>query len=95
MNATSTNVAANAAGELLCWQRDREQHHERHDSCEHRRLCEHERRPIGTAFATTVEPRLPLFHYNLAGAELGTQTKIRFQATGYAATARLATAHQH
>ena len=43
--------------------------------------------PLATAFATTVNHGFQLFHYDLAGAELGTQTKIRFQATGYAATA--------
>lgn len=43
--------------------------------------------PIATAFATTVNHGFQLFHYDLAGAELGTQTKIRFQATGYTATA--------
>ena len=43
--------------------------------------------PIATAFATTVNHGYQLFHYDLAGAELGTQTKIRFQATGYTATA--------
>lgn len=43
--------------------------------------------PIATAFATTINHGYQLFHYDLAGAELGTQTKIRFQATGYAATA--------
>jgi arylsulfatase A-like enzyme len=43
--------------------------------------------PLATAFATTVNHGFQLFHYDLAGSELGTQTKIRFQATGYAATA--------
>ena len=43
--------------------------------------------PLATAFATTVNHGFQLFHYDLAGEELGTQTKIRFQATGYAATA--------
>jgi arylsulfatase A-like enzyme/phosphodiesterase/alkaline phosphatase D-like protein len=43
--------------------------------------------PLANAFATTVNHGFQLFHYDLAGAELGTQTKIRFQATGYAATA--------
>ena len=42
---------------------------------------------ILTAYATTVNHAAQLFHYDLAGPELGTQTKIRFQATGYAATA--------
>ena len=43
--------------------------------------------PLATAFATTVNHGFQLFHYDLAGAELGTQTKIRFQATGYTPTA--------
>jgi arylsulfatase A-like enzyme len=43
--------------------------------------------PLATAFATTVNHGIQLFHYDLAGAELGTQTKIRFQATGYTPTA--------
>jgi hypothetical protein len=46
--------------ELLRWQRDREQHHERHDlRAEHRRLCEHERRPHRHRFRHDGEPRLP------------------------------------
>jgi arylsulfatase A-like enzyme len=43
--------------------------------------------PVATAYATTVNHAAQLFRYDLAGAELGTQTKIRFQATGYTATA--------
>lgn len=42
--------------------------------------------PIATVYATTVNHDFQLFHYDLAGAELGTQTKIRFQAAGYTAT---------
>jgi len=43
--------------------------------------------PVATVFATTVNHAAQLFHYDLAGPELGTQTKIRFQATGYTPTA--------
>ena len=42
--------------------------------------------PIATAFATTVNHGYQLLHYDLAGAELGPQTKIRFQAAGYTPT---------
>ena len=40
-----------------------------------------------TATATTVNHGFQLFHYDLTGPELGAQTKIRFQATGYTPTA--------
>ncbi len=39
------------------------------------------------AYATTINHGFTLFHYDLVGAELGPQTKIRFQATGYSAVA--------
>ena len=38
------------------------------------------------ASATTVNHGFQLFHYDFVGAELGTQTKIRFQAAGYTPT---------
>ncbi len=38
------------------------------------------------ATATTVNHGYQLFHYDFTGPELGTQTKIRFQATGYTPT---------
>lgn len=37
--------------------------------------------PITTAYATTVNHGYQVFHYDLAGAELGTPTKLRFRAT--------------
>jgi arylsulfatase A-like enzyme len=40
-----------------------------------------------SATATTVNHGYQLFHYDFTGPELGTQTKIRFQATGYGPTA--------
>ncbi len=43
--------------------------------------------PLATAYATTVNHGFQLFHYDLTGPELDTQTKIRFQAAGYTATA--------
>ncbi|MGB8168341.1 MAG: sulfatase-like hydrolase/transferase, partial [Chthoniobacteraceae bacterium] len=39
------------------------------------------------ATATTVNHAAQLFHYDLVGAELGTQTKLRFQGAGYTPTA--------
>ena len=40
-----------------------------------------------TAAATTVNHGFQLFHYDFAGAELGTNTKLRWQCTGYTPTA--------
>lgn len=39
-----------------------------------------------TAGATTINHAAQLFHYDLVGTELGSQTKIRFQAAGYTPT---------
>lgn len=40
-----------------------------------------------TASATTINHGAQLFHYDLAGPELGPQTKFRFQAAGYSPSA--------